>query len=311
MKYFLTSSLLFLASVFVFQELHAAQPSLAFKPAGKGLYDFNTGKLKGRLKLDGSRQGVATVVDVESGQVLTNVVGVFSYYRIFSTNRRYGDGARDWPTTSRLLPDGAIEVHWPAAEEHPLEITAVYRWSAPDTLDLQTTVKPQRAMPDFEMFLSSYFSDSFRAAVYMKPANDAKGKPAFQAADPGPQSKSGYAMFPLNAAVEKMILDGRWKFPPSPVDWDIERWLAAPLAIRRDQSTGITAAMMARPQDCFAISCRWNLKQNESGYRSLYMSLFGHDLKADQTATVNCRLVIGKGLSDTEVVRRYKEYMKQ
>lgn len=287
-----------------------AQNSLAFKPAGPGLFDSNTGKLSGRLKFDGKRQGVATVVDVESGQVLTKVVGVFSPYRVFSTNRRYGNAARDWPTTSKLLADGAVEVHWPAAKEHPLEMTAVYRWSAADTLDLQITVRPERDMPDFEMFLSSYFGDNFRAAMYVIPAKDAGGKPAFVAADPRPRSKSGYAIFPRDASSEKMILDGRWKIPPSPVAWDIERRLAAPLAVRRDKATGITAAMMARPQDCFAISCRWNLDKNESGYRSLYMSLFGRDLKADQAATADCRLIIGKNLSDADVILRYQEYIK-
>ncbi len=284
--------------------------TLAFKPAGPGQYDFNTGKLSGRLKLDGKRQGVATIVDVKSGQVLTKVVGIFSPYRVFSTGHRYGDAARDWPTTSKLLADGAVEVHWPAAEEHPLEITAVYRWSAADTLDLQTTVRPKQDMPDFEMFLSSYFGDNFRAAIYMKPPKDSGEPPTFIAADPRPHSKSGYAMFPLDAAAEKMILDGRWKVPPSPVDWDIEHWLAAPLAIRRETAAGITAAMMARPQDCFAISCRWNLAKNEAGYRSLYMSLFGRDLKAGQPATANCRVIIDKNIPDTDIIRLYQEYIK-
>ena len=283
--------------------------SLAFKSVGPGLFDFHTGKLSGRLKLDGQFQGVTDIVDIPSGRRLTRPPGVFSFYRVFSANKRYGNAARDWPTTCKLLADGSVEVRWPAAKEHPVEISAVYRWSAPDTLDLQTTVKPSRDMPCFEMFLSSYFTDNFRASIYMKPAVGADAKPSFVAADPGPKSKADYAIFPRDAAAEAMISDGRWSIPPSPVSWDIEQWMAVPLAIRRDKATGITAAMMAGPQDCFAFSCRWNVAEKMHGYRSLYMSLFGKDLKAGQTATANCRLLIGTNLCDEEVVKRYEEYV--
>jgi hypothetical protein len=34
-----------------------------------------------------------------------------------------------------------------------LEITAVYRFSSPNVLDLQTIVTPTEDMPDFEVFL--------------------------------------------------------------------------------------------------------------------------------------------------------------
>jgi hypothetical protein len=287
----------------------ADSPDLAFKPAGEGLFEFDTGALKGRLKLDGKYQGVYPLVDVATGNELVHPPGVFSFYRVLSTNRRFGKSARDWPTQFRLLSDGAVEVRWPPAEEHPLEITAVYRWTAPDTLDLEIVVKPQREMPRFELFMSSYFTKGFRASIYVK--QDGQRQRDFVPADRSPDSRGGYVMFPRDQEAIDMITDGRWTIPPSPVNWAIERWLAAPLAIRRDTAQDLTALMMCPPDDCFAVSSPWNPATPEAGgYRSLYLSLFGRDLRADQTEHARCRLIIRRKLANDDAIGRYQEYLK-
>ena len=290
----------------------ANPPDLVFRPAEQGYYEFDTGVLNGKLKLDGRRQGLYPLVDAATGTELIRPPGIFSFYRVFTTNNRFGNAARDWPTVSRVLPDGAVEVRWPPAERHPLEITAIYRWKAADTLDLEITVKPQRDMPRFELFMSSYFVKTFRASVFMKPDDNAEGRPRFVPADRKPHSKGGYVMFPRDEEAVQMIRDGRWTIPPSPVDWAVERWLATPMAIRRDEAAGLTALMMCPPDDCFAVSSPWNPASPEAGgYRSLYLSLFGRDLEAGQTARVRCRLVIGRNISDEQAVERYNEYLKE
>jgi hypothetical protein len=285
----------------------ADPPNLAFKPAGEGLYEFNTGAFSGRLKADGKYQGVYPVIDAATGADLTPPPGVFSPYRVFTTNRRFGNGARDWPTVTRLLDNGGVELRWPAAEEHPLELTAVYRWTAPDTLDFEIAVKPQQAMPGFELFMSSYFAKGFRASVYLQ--GDA-GKPAgFAPVDRTPDSRGGYVMFPKDEAVRSLILDGRWTIPPSPVDWAMPRHLAAPLALRRDESQNLTALMMCPPGDCFAVASPWNPDTPEAGgYRSLYQSLFGRDLAAGESARARCRLILRRNLSNEDAIRCYREY---
>lgn len=136
----------------------ADPPQLAFTRSGEGLFEFDTSELKGRLKLDGKYQGIYPLIDVATGKQLVNPPGIFSFYRVFSTNRRYGDAARDWPTIPKLLPDGAVQVHWPPADEHPIEMTAVYRWRAADTLDLEISLKPQRDMSGFEPLESAHTS---------------------------------------------------------------------------------------------------------------------------------------------------------
>lgn len=289
----------------------ADPPNLAFKPAGEGLYDFSTGVFQGRLKVDGKYQGLYPIVDAGSKMELVHPPGIFSFYRVFERSKRYGECARDWPTLTKVLSDGAVEVRWPAAADHPLEIIGVYRWKAPDTLDLEIAVQPQRDMPRFELFMSSYFTKRFRASVYTKGEGPDEGRPRFVPIDRKPQSAGAYVMFPRDDEAVGMIQDGRWKLGSNPVDWAVERRLAAPVIIRRDTTHRLAAVMMCRPADCFAIASPWNPAMPEAGgYRSVYLSLFGRDLQAGQTAQARCRLVIAK-MTDQEAIRRYEEYVRE
>jgi hypothetical protein len=288
----------------------AEAPSLSFRPAGEGLFDFDTGSFRGRLKLDNKYQGLHPLIDSVTGQELTNPPGVFSPYRVFSTNRRYGDAARDWTTRTRLLDDGGVEAFWPSAAEHPLEMTAVYRWTAPDTLDLAITVRPQVALPRFELFMSSYFTQGFRASAYVQGNGDEP--PRFVSADRPAESERRYVMYPRDQDAVAMIRDGRWAVPPSPVDWAVQRRLAAPMAVRRDAKLNLTALMMSPSESCFAVASPWNPESpTAGGYRSLYLSLFGQDLNADQVAVARCRLVIRRALTDDDAVRCLEQYLKQ
>jgi hypothetical protein len=303
--------------------------SCAFREAGPGLYEFDTGLLRGRLKLDGEFQGLYPLVDAVTGAELVRPPGVFSFYRVLGSNKRFGKNARDWPTTSRLLADGAVEAFWAPAQDHPLEMAGVHRWIAPDTLDLEITVKPQQDMPDFELFMSSYLGKPFMASIYLKPDGESPVEPRFVPVDrksfeaagreelalqppPGMRAAKGYVMFPRDADALKMIQDGRWFIGSNPVAWSIERWLAAPLVLRRDAVSGLTAVMMAPPDDCFAISSPWNpLTVDAGGYRSIYQSFYGRDLRAGETARAVCRFILARNLSNDEAMKRYEDYLEQ
>jgi len=293
----------------------AGAAELAFKPAEPGFYAFDTGVLRGKLRLDGRSQGIASLVHVATGKEIAfggDHPGIFSPYRVFSTDTRYGHAARDWPAEPKLLEDGAVSVRWPAAEDHPLEITGVYRWSAPDTLDLELTVRPRIAMPRFELFLSSYFSAGFDASVYVKPSMFAGGEPELLPADVNPMVDGTYLMFPRDREAGLMIFDRRWEQPPNPVQWSVTRRLAAPLAVRKDEASGLAAVMMAPAEDCFAVATPYNKTPPDgvAGHKSLYLSLFGQDLEAGQTARARCRLVVARGLSDRQIVESYSAYVR-
>ena len=287
----------------------------AFRPAEEeGYVAFDTGPLRGKVRLDGKRQGISSLIYTPTETELVTSVGLLSYYRVFSAGKRYGKAARDWPLETKLRDDGALQVTFPPSEEHPLELTGTFRWSRPDTLDLETTVTPQVAMPCMEVFLSSYLVEDFEGLVYLKPNRFAKVKAAeFVRADWSELLDGNYLVFPRDANVLPMIYDGRWEFPPAPVTWAFTRYLAAPIGIRRHAQAGLTAVLMATPEDCFAVSVPYNKEppDNVAAHGSVYLSLFGSDVAAGQTVTAHCRLIIAKDLTDDLILQRYQEYLKE
>lgn len=310
-RYYVLSVALLLGTAAAVQAQHA---NLAFSPLEEGYSSFDTGQLKGRMKLDGKYQGIASIVDAASGMELAKPPGLLSYYRVFSADTRYGDAARDWHLSVKILDDGALEIHFPPGENHPLEMTGTFRWVAPDTLDLETAVKPQVAMPRMEVFLSTYVVAGFDALVYVKPNRFAKGtSPGFLRADWCELFDGNYLVFPRDRESLLMVYDRRWEIPPSPVTWAFTRYLAEPIALRRHAESGLTAAWMSPPEDCFAVLTPYNKQppDNVAGHSSLYLSLFGKDVAAGETARAHCRMVIAKGLDNEQVLQRYAKYLEQ
>ncbi len=294
----------------------AAEPNLGFKPAQEsGYFQFDTGTVRGKIQLTGKFQGIPELVFVPANVEVAmggRLPGLFSFYRALSTNKRYDAAVRDWPTASKVLPDGALEVSFPPAEDHPLQITAIHRWVRPDTLDVVITVKPQQDMLQFELFMSNYFPPGFQSLVYVKPGNHSRGKPSFVPADWSPPVDGTYLYFPRDRQVGLMIFDGRWDYPPNPVQWSVVRYLAAPVAMRRDPKSGIAALMMSPPEDSFAIATPYNRTPPDgvAGHNSLYQSLIGRDLAAGETAHARIRLVVGP-ITDEKAVELYEQYLKE
>ncbi len=281
-----------------------AGQGLGFSSGASNEFTFDTGVLRGKVRAGGKSMGLSSVVHVPTGIRLDRSMGLFSHYRVFSTNKRYGTAAWDWPSTARLRPDDSLEVWWPSAPDRPFELRAIYRWAAPNTLDLETSVQAQTNLLKFESFLASYWAEAFtNACVYARPGEQDPGPARFV---PAEQSAGVWQVFPRDASVLPIIKDGRWKIEPNPVDWMVRPPLARPLGFRRSPASGLVAVLMAQPLDCFAI---YTPHQTEPHY-SMYLSLFGKDLKAGEIARARSRLVIGSGLSDPDIVRLYHSYVK-
>ncbi len=309
---FLSGSAAFLSAPLLCQGLavgaeaaaRATSPSkLAFTADGKG-YRFDTGELQGELRSQGKSLGLRPVVDKASGATLTHSMGLFSHYRLLDAETRYGKGVWDWESQAQRLADGAVESSWSADTQHPFDMRAVYRWATPHTLDVVTRVTPRKDLRRFEVFLSSYFHGFATPLAYVKGCRETGGKAGFCEAA---KAAGPWQMFPRDEEAVKLYGDGRWKRPPNPVEWKPRPTLAAPLAMRRDDETGLVALVMAPPDDCFAIATPFS----GEGHRSLYLSLWGRDLKAGQTATVRARLVLARGISDVQAVALYEAYLRE
>ncbi len=275
--------------------------NLRFKPGDGGEFEFNTGVLSGKLRAEGKSVGLLPVVHVPTGATITRSMGLVGHYRVFTMSHRYGKGAWFWPSDAKLLEDGAVEVHWPAAEDRPFDMWAVYRWAAPAILDVETRVRSKSELPDFETFLACYFAAFTNSLVYVQADPGKAGKPGLMAAD---ESHGIWQAFPLDRDAVRLIQDGRWKIEPNPVDWVIMPILAKPIGVRRDSKTGTTAVWMSPPEDCFAIST----PHQTEGHFSLYLSLFGRTIKAGELARARARLVITTSPSDAEILEMYRAY---
>jgi len=279
-------------------------PKLVFTENEDGGYEFDTGILCGRLRQADKGLGLTSAVHIPTGTTLNGAYGILSYYRVFTANKRYGTAAWSWSGTSKLLPDGAVQVTWPEEDDRPFEMSAIYRFRDGSTLDVETIVRPGKDLSKFEVFLASYFHEAFPLSqVYVATSPETEGKPAFLTAK---KSFGNWQMFPLNEDVVPIIRDGRWKKEPNPVGWKIMPSMAMPIALRRGSKTAPTAILMAPRDDCFAIAT----PHEGEGHYSMYFSLFGRDVRAGQTARARLRLVVTNAASDLEILNLYRKYMK-
>ncbi len=273
---------------------------LRFVKGPNGELTFDTGVVKGVLRKGGKSRGLSSVVHIPTGARLDGGSGIMGYYRVFTTNHRYGSAGWNWPSTSRLLPDGAVEIAWPAQAGRPFSMVSRYRWQDKKTLDLETTIKADADLDNFEVFLSSYFHKALTTpavCIQLEP----EGPPTLMVAE---QVKGDWQMFLRDPEGLPLIRDGRWLQPPNPVDWVVRPPLARPLCARRGPEVNVTAMLMAPKKDCYAISMPY---KDETHY-SLYLSLFGHDIEAGKKATARVRFVVTGEISDQEILGLYKVY---
>jgi len=270
---------LFLASAAVLGQRAAPGAALAFQPSADGGFAFDTGVLKGTFRNEGRSLGLIPVTHIPTGVSLASSMGLFGVYRTFGNGRRYGTGMWYVPSEARTDAKGAVTVMWPAAEARPFTMNAGYRWAAPNTLDVSLEVTAVEDLLGFETFLAAYFGPSFTGAKVL-----VKGG-ALMAAD---HANGRWQMFPRDPAAAKLIYDGRWKFPPNPVEWARMPDFELPISVRTDPDTRLTVAIMAPAQDCFAIAT----PEESDSHHSTYLSLFGLDLKKGEAARARARLAV-------------------
>ncbi|MCC6264281.1 MAG: hypothetical protein IT169_11940 [Bryobacterales bacterium] len=269
---------------------------LHFQPASDGSFHFDTGVLKGTFRQEGRSIGLLPATYSPNEINLATSMGLFGLYRTFANGKRYGTGMWYVPSEAALQPDGSVMVKWPTAEERPFAITANYRFSAPNALDLRLDVTAGEDLLRFETFLAAYFGASFTSAKVL-----VKGG-RLMAAEP---ANGRWQMFPRDSEAAQWIYDGRWKFPPNPVDWvkmpDFER----PVAIRTDPVAGLSAVILAPASDCFAIST----PDETDSHHSTYLSLFGKDLKRGATAHARARLLFLTSADAKQLRSLYRRFV--
>ncbi|MBN1379738.1 MAG: hypothetical protein JXA04_10955 [Gammaproteobacteria bacterium] len=281
-----TTAFLFACSAVSMSAEELVSSQLHFREVENGSYTFDTGILKGVLRQSGKSTGLIPVIYKKNGQVLAAGEGLFNHYRVFTHGKRYGYGARRWPSEATLLKDGSVEIFWPPTPDRPFELRANYRWVAPDTIDLVTTVRAQKKLDSFEVFLASYYDKAFtESLVWALNDSDKQTPTGFISAK---RELGDWLAFPRDMQALKVIGDGRWELEPHPLEWTMMPNFDKPLAIRRDPRSGLTVVVMTQRDDCFGIFTPYG----EEKHFSNYLSLFGYDIEAGKIAGAHSRLLV-------------------
>ncbi|MAS35556.1 MAG: hypothetical protein CL610_16205 [Anaerolineaceae bacterium] len=266
-------------------------------------FTFDTGVLKGVLRQGGRSAGLVPVTYTADGSAIASGEGLFNHYRVFTRGKRYGYGARRWPSTAQLHDNGSVEIIWPVTPERPFELRGVYRWVTPNTIDVVTVVRAEAALPVFEVFLASYYQAPFiDSQVWAARDPRGGGGEGFVKAD---EELGLWQAFPRDGQAASIITDGRWDLEPHPLDWTMMPNYALPLAIRRDPQTALTVIVMARPEDCFGVFTPYG----EEPHYSNYLSLFGRDIAAGESASAHARLVVVANPTDEAILGMARDYL--
>lgn len=296
MKFFSAILLVLLVVLAPYDESVTAEPepgSLRFDAGPSGTFSFDTGELSGKFRLEGKSVGLVPVTFHKDSIQLTAGEGLFNHYRVFTRGVRYGYGARRWHSTAELKEDGSVVVHWPSTPERPFQLSASYRWVAPNTLDMVTTVKALEDLEDFEVFLASYYTPGFTdSRVHSN---------GFVKAT---KELGEWLAFPRDPGSAELIGDGRWDLGSSPIEWTMMPAYDYPLAYRRDMRTGTTVVVMAKREDCFGIFTPYG----EEKHYSNYLSLFGYDIEVGSSARAHTRLVVLSDPAGSEIEKAYKAF---
>lgn len=303
----------FLCALLGLIHVTASSADLSFKTKEKGSFSFDTGAVRGTLQADDASQGIPSIIDIVTGTDLAHgAPGLLSYYRLLSTDKRWGENFRGWPKTAKLQSDGAVEVIWPPQPDHPVEMRATYRWKSANILDLETVLRPESDMSNVEVFLSSYFNKGFRGRMYVAAPRHTGGQPYFLSLMANPFTIGTYLAFPRDLEAARIVYDGRWERGTNPVQFSINRYYAAPLALKTNAESGVTVVQMSRPDDCFAVEAPYDKDPPDgpAGHYSLYLSLFGRNLQAGQTARALTRMVVERNVTDERALALYQEFLR-
>ncbi len=267
-----------------------------------GEFNVDTGMLKGIFRQGDRSIGFVPFSSISPELTISEkpdtLPGLLNFYRVFTTNKRYGESMRSVVSTAKVIDNKTIELVWDADEEHPFILSAKYQWISPQTLDLYVSVEAKETLPDFEVFLSSYLNDNFpQSYVYAQTEEGDKFLPT-------PQEAGIWQAFPRDEQSVNIIQDGRWTIPPSPVDWAIRPFYKEPIIYRVNEETKLAVVQMSERDNCFAVMTP---HAGETHY-SMYFSLFGKTLEAGQTVSTRVRMIIAP-LNEEQILSAYQEFI--
>lgn len=258
------------------------------------IFDFDTDRIQGSIRLDGAYHGVTRLVDKRTGrQLIDSRYSALNLFKLMSVNQAL-DQPRGMQRTIRASTHW-VEVEWAANDAHHARITARYEVAAPDAVDVTVTVHSRGTYRGYELFMSSYFDKVMRPYVYLQSRSL---QPELVLPTVSDVFRGTVLVFPRDAHSARRCLDGRWdrneRDTPVVQMCPVRRYSYC-LAFLTDPDEQVAVALMAHPDDCYAISTRYYAEDEAdrlTSYSAFDLSLFGDDLLPDVQRSVKVRLVV-------------------
>ncbi len=293
------SALLAVASVASAAHAQDARPVKLVRNEAEQTFDFDTPVMSGSIKAEGSYHGVTHLVDKRSGKELTDArYSALNLFRLFSVNLGMGT-----PRTMKRkvhATETAVEITWPATDEHHGEIVARYVVREPDTIDLRLTLRVKGTYAGYELLLPSYFDTTMIPHICLEGRRRSSKPPEVDLVVPRLSEvyRGCSLVFPRDAHAARRPLDGRWerkefKMPTAP--FLPVRHYGQPVAFMADPEKRIAVVLMMRRASCSAISARYYAERPEdraTSYTAVDFLVFGDDLLPGDVRTADVRLVL-------------------
>lgn len=276
-----------------------AKPARLTKNAETGAFDFDTPLMSGSIATEGPYHGVVRLVDKQSGRQVNDArYSVLNLFKLMSVN--LGMGTPRLNKREVKASDTAVEIFWPATEDHQGEITARYTVSGPATIDLHLTLRVKGTYAGYELLLPNYFDLAMIPHVYLlRRAVGGKNPDADPVVPEFSEVYRGCSLvFPRDAHAARRPLDGRWsrsEFKANVAPFFPLRHYAHPVAFMSDPEKKHAVVLMMKRNACSAISARYytpRVEDRATTYSAVDFLIFGDDLVPGDVRTAQVRLVV-------------------
>ena len=279
--------------------LHAADPVRLTKNAATGGFDFDTPLMSGSIVAEGPYHGITHLVDKQSGKQVNDArYSVLNLFKLMAVN--LGMGTPRLTKREVKATDTAVEIFWPATEDHQGEITARYTVSGPDTIDLHLTLRATGTYAGYELLLPNYFDMAMVPHVYLLQRSSGGKPPVADLVVPefSEVFRGCSLVFPRDAHAARRPLDGRWErseFKANVAPFFPLRHYAHPVTFVTDPEKKHAVVLMMKRAACSAISARYytpRVEDRATTYSAVDFLIFGADLVPGDVRTAQVRLVL-------------------
>lgn len=241
--------------------------------------------------------------------------GHLNLYRVYAGSRTFG-ALRDDLAELERLDDGA-RLTWPASDSRPVHISATWRLTGLNQIDLTVEATPAKDLENFEILPASYCPVEMTKLIYVKGDG---GPKALKMSPPSDLEEAAtYPFFPLteedrSPQQDSGRISSEWKWPTT-----VREELAGlPVVVAHDRTTEIlllgdpesVSAVCATPRRETGQPEQWNSVEKHS---ALYLSLFCRDVKAGETLSARVRWIAQDRADKPEQSHRqlYGEFLRE